>query len=155
MLHFEYSSLIPAPVETVFAFHESPGALEKLTPPDQPVTVEQRQGGIQPGGTVVLRLGKPPLAIRWHARHTRYEKNRLFEDVQDKGPFAYWRHQHIFEPRGSETLLRDSIEFSLPLGWLANPLGGWLAKRQLRKMFEYRHAVTRRECERLAKIAAE
>jgi ligand-binding SRPBCC domain-containing protein len=147
MLHFEFSSRIEAPVEVVFAFHESDGALEKLIPPGQNVQVESRSGGIQVGAIVVLKLNG---LIRWHARHTRYERNRMFEDVQDSGPFSHWRHQHLFEPQGDATVLRDRIEFSLPLGFVADPLFGWLAKRELRKMFEFRHRVTKAECERIA-----
>ncbi len=144
MLHFELTSVVNAPVAAVFAFHEDPQALERLTPPDPPVEVLRRSGGIRPGGITVLRIGRRPLRLTWVARHTDFEQDRFFVDVQDRGPFAFWRHRHQFAPENGATRMTDSIDFSLPLGFLSNPLFGWLAKRQLRKMFEYRHAQVKR-----------
>ncbi|MBX9600376.1 MAG: SRPBCC family protein [Bryobacteraceae bacterium] len=144
MLRFEHSSLVRAPLPAVFAFHEDPRALERLTPPDPPVEVVRRSGGIRPGGVTVLRIGRKPLRLTWIARHTDFEQDRFVTDVQDRGPFAFWRHRHHFAAENGATRMTDSIDFSLPLGFLADPLFGWLAKRQLRKMFEYRHAQVKR-----------
>lgn len=145
MPHFVFSSLIPAPVETVFAFHESPGALERLTPPWQPAVVVHKDPGLEPGARVVLLLPLGPLRLHWRALHTHYEKDRLFVDVQESGPFRRWVHRHEFEPAaGGATRLTDRIAFSLPGGLLADLCGAWLARIQLRRLFTWRHAVTRR-----------
>jgi ligand-binding SRPBCC domain-containing protein len=147
MISFVYSSLIQAPVERVFAFHEQPDALERLTPPWQPVEVLRREGGIADGAVVELRLRFGPLARRWVALHMAYERNHFFEDVQKEGPFRYWRHRHEMTPEGGATRLTDRIEFSLPGGPLVDWAIGWLARRQLTRLFRYRHEVTRRACE--------
>lgn len=145
MPRFVYSSIIPAPVERVFAFHEQPDALERLTPPFAPVKVIRRAGGIQPGAIVELEVPIGPFKTRWLARHTEYERNRFFADVQDRGPFRRWVHHHRFEPVSpAETRLTDDIQFSLPGGALADFLGAWFARLQLRRMFRYRHDATRR-----------
>jgi hypothetical protein len=44
-------------------------------------------------------------------------------------------------------VLTDDIEYELPLGLLGRIFGGGLASRQLDRMFDYRHRVTRRACE--------
>jgi ligand-binding SRPBCC domain-containing protein len=147
MLRFEYSSVIAAPVERVFAFHQRPDALELLTPPRPRVEVVRRTGGILPGALVELRIHQGPFRVTWLAEHGEYIPNRLFTDFQTKGPFRVWRHRHQFEAAGDATRLTDSIEFSLPLAPLSDWLGGWLARIQLRHMFEYRHRVTRQHCE--------
>ena len=54
---FVKESLIPAPVARVFAFHESPGALEKLIPPWERVEVVLRGTSLAPGTKVVLPGG--------------------------------------------------------------------------------------------------
>ena len=145
MPRFVYSSVIPAPVEQVFAFHEQPDALERLTPPFAPVRVLRREGGIQPGAIVELEVPFGPFKRRWLARHTEYEKNRLFTDVQESGPFRRWVHRHLFEPVSPrETRLTDDITFSLPGGPLLDFPGAWFARLQLRRMFRYRHEATRR-----------
>jgi ligand-binding SRPBCC domain-containing protein len=145
---FEHSSVIHAPVERVFAFHEHPAALERLTPPWPPVRVLSREGGIREGARVVLELALGPLRQRWVALHTGYEKDRLFIDRQVEGPFRSWLHHHRFEAAGPGlTRLTDHVEFSLPGGPPADLLGAWFARLQLRRMFTYRHAMTRRYCE--------
>jgi len=41
--------------------------------------------------------------------------------------------------------LEDRIEYRLPFGWLGHLVGGWLVRRKLRRMFDYRHETTLRE----------
>lgn len=137
---------IPAPVERVFAWHEAPGALEKLTPPWEPVTVVERHGSIRDGDRTVLRVGPRPFRLTWVAEHRGYIPNRQFRDVQVRGPFARWEHTHAFEPDGpGGCFLEDRIEYELPFGWLGRVLGGAFTRRKLERMFAYRHAVTLRE----------
>lgn len=144
MPRFVHSSIIPAPVERVFAFHEQPDALQRLTPPFAPARVLRRSGSLLPGSTVELELPFGPFKTRWLARHTEYEKNRLFADVQESGPFRRWVHHHRFEPLSpSQTRLTDEIDFSLPGGPLIDFLGAWFARLQLRRLFRYRHDATR------------
>jgi len=95
---------------------------------------------------VAAPRGLAPLApfhATWGARQTHYEKNRLFIDVQDSGPFRRWLHRHEFEAIGSSTTrLTDRIDFSLPGGPVVDFLGAWFARIQLRRMFAYRHQAT-------------
>jgi len=65
-----------------------------------------------------------------------------------KGPFRKWLHRHIVTPRGDEQcVLTDDIEYELPLGALGRVFGGRFARRNLERLFAYRHQVTREACE--------
>jgi ligand-binding SRPBCC domain-containing protein len=145
---FVYESVIDAPVEAVFAFHERADALEKLTPEFPPARVVERQGGLETGARVVLELSLGPVRQRWVALHTGYEKNRYFVDEQVSGPFRRWVHRHEFQGENGRTRLRDEVEFNLKGGAVMDWLGGWIAKLMLRKTFRYRHEVTKREVAR-------
>ncbi len=134
---------IDAPVEDVFAFHERDDALELLTPPFPPVRVVRKTGGIQVGAEVELRV----VGLHWLARHTAYERNRLFVDEQVQGPFAKWVHRHEFADLGGRTRLSDRVEYRLPGGTLVNALLGWSVKPGLKRMFQHRHRVTKSLCE--------
>ena len=147
MQHFKYSSLINAPVEEVWNFHERPDILEILAPPWPPLQVIRREGGLDVGAVSEFRLLIGIFPVRWVARHTACEKYRLFIDKQDIGPMANWTHRHIFAEENGQTSLVDAIDFSLPGGWLVDILLGWAVKAQLEAMFRYRHQVTKRECE--------
>ena len=144
MVKFQYSSLIPAPLATVWAFHERPEAIQLLTPPDTPLTVDSRTGGLEVGSRVTFRVTH--LKIRWVAEHTEYQYQRLFADRQVEGPFRTWYHRHLFTAEGPGTRLNDEIEFTLPGSPVTDWLLGWAVKLQLRVMFRYRHSVTQLEC---------
>ena len=138
---FVHQSRFPVPVEKLFAFHERPDIFQLLVPPWRKVQIVSRTGELQTGARVEIRLLFGLFSKTWVAVHTEYEHNRLFTDVQESGPFAYWRHQHIFRPDGAHaSTLRDEIDFALPLG--LNPILGWLVERDLRRMFVFRHQAT-------------
>lgn len=143
---FRYSSVIDAPVAAVWAFHERPDAIQLLTPPETPIVVEERTGGLEVGARIIFRVTH--FKLRWVARHEEYAYQRLFADRQVEGPFKSWYHRHRFAAEGTGTRLSDDIEFSLPLAPLSDWLIGWLVKIQLNSLFRYRHAITKIECER-------
>lgn len=144
-MRFVKESRITASPAEVFAFHESPGAFEKLTPPWAPVEVVEGGGSIRPGTRVVLRLKVGPVPITWVAVHEEYDPPHLFTDRQEAGPFAAWHHRHVFldDGRGG-TLLRDEVEFQPPGGALGRWLGAAAILRNLEKMFGYRHETIRK-----------
>jgi ligand-binding SRPBCC domain-containing protein len=138
MFHLEYSSLIDAPVETVFAFHERPDAIQLLTPAWMfPRFTRLRGVGLEAGVELIVTTG---FVMKWHAKHVAYEKNRLFVDEIVSGPMKQWRHEHRFEPRGGQTVLTDLIDY-VPKG------PEFLVRPGLNYLFRYRHAVTKRYCE--------
>ncbi len=147
MLHFKYSSVIDAPVEVVWKFHERPDVLQLLNPPWQPVQVLRREGGLGVGAVTEFRLLLGPVPLRWLARHTQYEEYHLFTDEQISGPFESWMHKHKFEAENGQTRLTDEVSFSMPGGQPVEFVAGWLVQLQLEAMFRYRHHVTKRECE--------
>ncbi|BAZ06855.1 SRPBCC family protein [Calothrix sp. NIES-3974] len=149
MLQFKYSSLIDAPVEVVWKFHERPDVLKILTPPWQPVQVIRREGGLNVGAITEFRLFLGALPLTWVAKHTEWEEYRRFVDEQVSGPFEYWRHEHIFQSEGNKTRLTDAISFKMPGGDAVEFFSGWLINLQLEAMFRYRHNVTKQECESL------
>jgi ligand-binding SRPBCC domain-containing protein len=147
MQHFRKSSLIHAPIETVWEFHERLDILQLLTPPWQPVEIVRRAGGLTVGAISEFRIWLGPIPVQWVAVHTECEPYREFTDEQKQGPMVYWCHRHQFEPLGNQTQLTDTIDFVIPGGWLSELLLGWWVKSRLDQMFEYRHQVTRSQCQ--------
>lgn len=144
-MQFVKETLIPASVEEVFAFHERPDAFALLQPPWEQTEILKPPSSLAVGTVVELRTRVGLLWITIIAEHVAYEKNRRFEDVMKRGPFARWHHKHLFleDPGGS--WLRDEIEYEAPLGPLGRMVAPLAIVPRLRRMFEYRHAVTRRE----------
>ncbi|BAB72749.1 SRPBCC family protein [Anabaena sp. FACHB-709] len=147
MLHFQHTSIINAPPEVVWKFHERPDILQLLTPPWQPVRVVRREGGLEVGAITEFKLFLGPVPLTWLARHTECDKYRLFTDTQISGPFESWIHRHQFQPENGKTKLIDDVSYVMPGGETIEFIGGWLIQAQLEAMFRYRHYVTKRECE--------
>lgn len=147
-MKFVKESRIGAPPERVFAFHESRGALERLTPPWERVRVESGGDSIRPGARVTLTTRLGPFPLRWVAEHMEYDPPRLFADRQVSGPFASWYHRHhMIDDGAGGTTLRDEVDYELPFGAVGRWLGGGMIRRKLERMFAYRHETTRRVVE--------
>jgi len=143
MARFTKSTPLPAPAAFAFAWHERPGAFERLTPPWEPVRVVERHGGIRDGDRLTLEMGRWPASIRWVAEHRDYRAGERFRDVQVRGPFARWEHTHRLEADGeNRCVLVDDIEYDLALGGLGSAVAGSFARQRLERMFRYRHTVT-------------
>jgi uncharacterized protein (TIGR01777 family) len=131
---------LEATADEAYRWHARPGAFERLSPPWDRPTVESSRGAFEEA-RVVLRL--PPLGLRWVAEHHSAQPGRAFHDRQLRGPFASWDHAHRMEPDGAEACwLEDRIEYTLPGGALGDRVGDGLVRRQLARMFAYRHRVT-------------
>jgi len=143
-----HRTLIRTTTEALFAFHAAPGAFERLTPPWEPVRVVARQGqGLDVGVRLTLEVKVVgPVRVRWEAEHVACQPPTLFKDVARSGPFRRWEHEHRFVPGEGGTWLEDHLEYELPLAPLSH-LARPLVERRLRRMFEYRHRVTREALE--------
>lgn len=143
-MNFVKESVIEASPERVFAFHELPDALARLTPPWESARVVQPPRDLSVGSTTIVEtriLGF--FRVRWVAKHTAYDPPHMFEDVQLSGPFRRWRHRHIVEPHERGAVLRDEIEYEPPLSFIGRLAAPLLIVPRLRRLFDYRHKVTR------------
>ena len=148
MMIFVKESVIRATPERVFAFHELPDALERLTPAWETARIVRPALNLRVGSTAIVEtrlLGFVP--VRWVAKHTAYDPPHMFEDVQVSGPFRRWRHRHVIEPHAEGAILRDEINFEPPFGLAGRLISPLLIVPRLRRLFEHRHNVTRQWCE--------
>ncbi|HEV7646167.1 MAG TPA: SRPBCC family protein [Pyrinomonadaceae bacterium] len=153
-MRFVKESIIHAPPEKVFAFHRLPDAIERLTPPGENIRIVQKADITRLRSQAIIEqklFGIFP--SRWVAEHTAYDPPHMFEDVQVSGPFASWRHRHIFKQNidsgALATVLRDEIEFEPPFSFLGRIAAPLAILPKLEKMFAYRHEVTRKWCEEI------
>lgn len=143
MSRFMQRSLLPVPAELAFEWHTRKGALERLTPPWEHVKILHTDGSLEPGSQVRLQIQIGPLKQNWVAEHRRYVPGVEFQDVQIRGPFSRFEHTHRIVSKDSNCCwLEDEIDYAVPLGLVGHWLADKFVRRKLKKMFDYRHAVT-------------
>ena len=129
---------LPADPERVFAFFAEPRNLERITPPWLRFRIVGDPPSMEAGAQIHYRLRLHGIPLGWHTEITDWSPPHRFVDVQRRGPFALWEHQHTFEATNGGTLMRDTVDYSMALPRVSNRL---VVARDLRAIFEYRHAV--------------
>ncbi len=143
---FTKSSSMGVPVEEVFKWHSRPGAIERLSPPWDPLKVLMRSGEIEKGAEVLLEMKAGPFPFTWHARHTAFHENEYFRDQQLRGPFSKWIHTHRFLPdQNNGCILKDEIEYRLPVHFFSGVLSKPMIRKKLERIFRYRHRITQQD----------
>jgi uncharacterized protein (TIGR01777 family) len=150
---FDWQSEMPVPADELSAWHVRPGSFERLRPPWQTVRVLERSGGLEAGGWLVMSVDIGPIRRRWTAEIRTYEPGRRLVDVQVDGPFASWEHTHTFVPSGAFSVLKDHVDYQLPLGRTGDLVAGAPIEHALRRLFRFRHRRTRDDLARHAAYA--
>jgi len=146
MPEFLHRSRLPYSAEDVFEWHMRSGALERLTPSWVQARVLEREGEIHDGGKVVLGVRQGPTELKWVVQHTAFEEGRLFQDEQRSGPFEKWVHAHRFIPSDEGAcIMEDQVEWVPPLGAAGRLFTEGLIRRELKRVFTFRHARLRHD----------
>lgn len=130
---------IPAPRPEVFTFFEDPGNLAKITPRWMPI--KDLTAGYPPmrlGMRIVHPIKWYGIRLAWESCIIEYDPPRRFVDEQTRGPYRSWRHEHDFEEAAGGTVMRDRVQYELPLGILGQMTHRLVVERQLRRIFDYR-----------------
>jgi hypothetical protein len=133
---------VSRPRAEVFGFFAEASNLERLTPPTlrfrilTPLPIAMRAGTV-----IDYRLSLMGIPFRWRTLIEVFAPDSHFVDVQQAGPYALWRHLHEFVEVPGGTLVRDRVEYRLPLGPLGDLAHALLVRRQLRRIFDYRREV--------------
>lgn len=136
-----FEQWVPSPPEQVFPFFSDAHNLEQLTPDFLSFRVQSvSTPQLGEGTTIDYRLTLRGLPVRWRSVIEEWQPGRKFVDRQVRGPYALWHHTHEFEPARGGTILRDRVRFALPAGALGDVVAGGFVRRDLEKIFAYRHA---------------
>jgi hypothetical protein len=115
----ESTTDIAAPRAEAFGFFSEPANLGVLTPRSMGFSIEGRFGAPSAGSTIDYRIRLGPVGLRWRTRFEAWDAPARFVDVQERGPYRSWWHEHRFETRGAGTRMQDRVLYALPFG----PLG--------------------------------
>jgi ligand-binding SRPBCC domain-containing protein len=135
----ERRQLIPRRVSELFEFFEDPRNLAKITPKGMNFRItEMDEPPIRPGFSIKYEIKWLGIGLSWTTAITEYQPGRKFLDVQTKGPYALWEHEHTFKEINGQTLMKDRVRYALPFGILGSIVHRLIVRRQLEHIFDYR-----------------
>ena len=135
----ERTQLIPKSRDDVFAFFSDAFNLESITPSFlgfeilTPAPID-----IQEGTLIDYRITLFGFPMKWRTRIERFDPQTSFVDTQIRGPYALWHHTHTFEDSPDGTLMRDTVLYRLPFGFLGTIAHSLFVRRTLQRIFQYR-----------------
>ena len=144
---------LPVSQSEAFEFFANPQNLRSVTPPSLRLTfLSDPPPELFAGATLDYRISLYGLPVHWRTIIDLWEPPARFVDIQAHGPYASWRHTHIFEPDGERrTTMRDVVELSMPLWPLGELVYGPLVRPMLDRIFDFRAS----ELERLLGAASD
>ena len=138
-----YRARLPIAAAEARAWHDRPGAFERLAPPWMNVRVADSYGTTAPGDWKRLKVGAGPFRMGWTLDHRALPESTDavgFVDEQRDGPFRAWHHEHRFTDVDDTTsLLEDRLVYRLPLGKTGDAIAGSRVTGQLDEIFRFRH----------------
>jgi ligand-binding SRPBCC domain-containing protein len=140
---FERSVLLDASLHEVYAFHEDPRNITKISPPSLKVEKVECAVPARVGQEFRLRVRQFGLPLEWIGFWDEAEPFVRLVDGARKSPFLHWRHHHLFAQAQGGTLMTDRVEYALPFGPLGRLLGATVMKLVFAAMFAARHRATR------------
>ncbi len=134
--------LVPIDLDSCFSFFNSPRNLEKLTPKNLSFKIlTPGEITMQTGTCIDYQVIVSGIPTRWTSLIQDYEPPHRFTDVQLKGPYSFWHHEHSFHTQEGGTLVEDKVHYGLPLGLLGRLGHSLFIKKQLQGIFDYRKKV--------------
>ncbi|WP_315055495.1 SRPBCC family protein [Chryseobacterium indoltheticum] len=131
-------------IQTAWEFFSSANNLSKITPKEMNfiVLTEMTEDEIFEG-MIIDYYVSPVFGIKmkWKTEITQVDFQRSFTDFQKKGPYKLWNHHHEFIINDKGVLMKDSVDYELPLGFLGEIAHKLFVKKKLEHVFSYRYKV--------------
>jgi ligand-binding SRPBCC domain-containing protein len=140
-MHYELTDhfIVRAGIEETWSFFSDARNLPRITPAWLKFTVDA-PGEVRLGQDSMIEytirwMGVP---VRWKTRIIDWTPPRQFIDLQIKGPYALWHHQHTYAAGEEGTICTDRVLYKLP-GWLiGRATHAMVVRRQLLAIFRHR-----------------
>ncbi|HET9745926.1 MAG TPA: SRPBCC family protein [Chitinophagaceae bacterium] len=132
---------IPVSLREAWDFFSNPANLQVITPGNMGFSIISTHHGekIYTGQLIEYKV-RPFLNIPlyWMTEITHTEELKYFIDVQRKGPYALWHHQHHFKEIEGGVEMTDIVHYENPLGFIGEMVDFLFIKGQLKDIFQYR-----------------
>lgn len=131
-------------IETAWRFFSSANNLSEITPKDMNFIVLTTMENDEIYEGMLIDYYVSPLfgvKIKWQTEIIKVDFQKSFIDFQKKGPYKLWHHHHEFIPNEKGVLMKDTIDYELPMGFLGEIAHPLFVKKKLEHIFDYRYEV--------------
>lgn len=131
-------------IKTAWEFFSSANNLSKITPKEMNfiVLTEMTEDEIFEGMIIDYYISPVfGIKMKWKTEITQVDFQKSFTDFQKKGPYKLWNHHHEFIINDKGVLMKDSVDYELPLGFLGEIAHKLFVKKKLEHVFSYRYKV--------------
>lgn len=128
-------------LDAAWAFFSVATNLPKITPPWLNFTLIDPDIKIEQDTLLDYRIRWMGLPVRWRTKIIDWQPPRRFIDLQIRGPYVLWHHEHTFTATDDGTRCTDRVIYKLPGGIFGRPVHAAVVRRQLLEIFRYRRRV--------------
>jgi len=131
-------------IETAWKFFSAANNLSKITPKDMNFVVRTKMESDEIyEGMIIDYYVSPLLGIKmdWQTEITQVNRPNSFTDFQKKGPYKLWNHFHEFIPNEKGVLIKDTVDYELPMGFFGEIAHKLFVKSKLENIFSYRFNI--------------
>ncbi|WP_142015652.1 MULTISPECIES: SRPBCC family protein [Chryseobacterium] len=130
-------------IETAWEFFSSPHNLSQITPQSMNFVVLSESSDAISEGMEIDYTVSPVLGIpmKWKTVISQVEDYKSFTDFQKEGPYKHWNHFHEFIPNDHGVLMKDTVDYELPMGFLGKIAHQLFVKEKLKNIFDFRYRV--------------
>ena len=128
--------------DTIFSFFSSALNLGLLTPSWMDFRILEIPDEIDTGSKITYRIGLWFIGLNWITRIVVWKPKRLFVDLQEKGPYSLWWHEHILEDKkDGNIVIKDRVIYRVPLGIIGRIVHRLFIRKTLLRVFNFRRKV--------------
>lgn len=128
------SQVIKADIGTVWAFFSDAGNLGRITPRSMSFEIHTPNPRTESGAVIDYTV-RPLFGIptRWRTVIEAVAEPTRFRDVQVKGPYKSWVHEHRFGEVAGGVRMDDRVYYEMPFG----PIGSFGHRHAIRNELEH------------------
>jgi ligand-binding SRPBCC domain-containing protein len=132
---------VPRGLQEVFSFFAQAENLQIITPAWLGFRiVSVTPAPIRQGSMIRYKLRVHGIPLRWTSQIVEWDPPHRFVDLQLRGPYKLWRHEHRFEAFASGTRITDVVTLALPLGLLGDLAYKLKVRSDVQEIFAFREA---------------
>ena len=133
--------VVSSPLSGTWEFFGTAANLSRITPSWLGFTTRSSDTKIGQDALLDYTIKWMGVPIRWRTKIIDWDPPRQFTDLQVRGPYALWHHQHTFREVEGGVECSDRVIYRVPVPLVGRVVHAAIVRRQLLGIFRHRRKV--------------